>query len=356
MFRAADRPKGARGQIIVVFTLALVAIILMTGVVIDGGYGLAQRRAAQNDADFAALAGARIVAQWISGNTLDGTDANVQAAISYSIQVNGGSPITFGSPDGPTYVNPSGAFTGWVGSGSIPAGTVGVTVSTSRTWRPFFTPIVGINSWTAGASAVARGGYAAGGPAGAVFPAGIAEAFFNDRQPCSGPISTDPSDPCYPAHLTPGELNVPGGFGWMKFGCDGYGLGQEPPANNGGCRTSAVFLDEEMGPPGKSFGCCGAVRQPGSLDRIGSIPGNKVSVDCTAYVSSGAVQIVPVWDSAGGSGANAWYHIVGFTGFQVTGCSGGKNLEGVWRQPFFLGPTTTTPGFAGQALAVELIR
>jgi hypothetical protein len=70
----------------------------------------------------------------------------------------------------------------------------------------------------------------------------------------------------------------------------------------------------------------------------------------------GGVVTIPVWDVAGGSGANAWYHIVGFTGFQITGCDGAKSVTGVWRQPMFLGPTTTTPGFAGQALAVQLLR
>jgi hypothetical protein len=27
-----------------------------------------------------------------------------------------------------------------------------------------------------------------------------------------------------PQHFTPDDLNVPGGFGWLKFGCDGYDL------------------------------------------------------------------------------------------------------------------------------------
>jgi hypothetical protein len=67
---------------------------------------------------------------------------------------------------------------------------------------------------------------------------------------------------------------------------------------------------------------------------------------------------VPIWDVAGGTGSNGWYHIVGFAGFQLTGCSGGKNIEGVWRLPFFLGPTTSTPGPAGvpQSLGVQLVK
>lgn len=47
---------------------------------------------------------------------------------------------------------------------------------------------------------------------------------------------------------------------------------------------------------------------------------------------------------------------IGFAGFQLTECEGGKNISGVWRKQFFLGPTTgSSPGeFA--SLAVQLVR
>ena len=46
----------------------------------------------------------------------------------------------------------------------------------------------------------------------------------------------------------------------------------------------------------------------------------------------------------------------GIAGFQLTNCNGGKDIEGVYRRLFFPGPTTTTPGFTGGALAVQLIK
>jgi hypothetical protein len=345
------------GQILVVFALAATAILLVVGLVIDGGYALAQRRAAQNAADFAALAGARIVAEKISGDTVNGTDANVQGAISTTNQANRGAPITFGSPAGPVYVDADGATTGYVGAGAIPAGTVGVHVGTAINWRPFFLGVIGVNQWTASTVATARGGYAAGGPGGGVFPAGIAQGNFDGRSPCSGPATgVVGGNPCDTMHMTPGSLNVPGGFGWLKFGCAGYGLGQVAPANAGGCSDSKPFLQSEIGPPPSSFGCCTQVGLAGSADLIGNLPGNKVSADCSYYITNRIIVTVPVWDHAGGTGQNAYYHIVGFTGFQITACDGGKDLEGVWRVPFFTGPTTTTPGFAGQALAVQLVK
>ena len=351
-----DRPHG---QIIVLFALVLGVIILGVGLVVDGGNALAERRSAQNAADFGALAGARVIAEWIDLDTNNGTDANVQAAISNAVAANSGAIVTFGSPNGPRYVQDDGALLAYVGNGVIPNRTAGVNVPAQKSWRPFFLGIIGMSSWTASAQATAKGGYSVSGPpAGTLFPVGISTAFFNTYPFCSGPISAIPSDPCYPQHLTPGNLNVPGGFGWLKFGCDGYGLGQDPPANIGGCSNSKPFLQDEIGPPSASYGCCTAVGLPGSADRIGSLPGNKASADCSYYIDNEITVTVPIWDTAGGTGSNGWYHIVGYAGFQLTGCSGGKNIEGVWRKPFFTGPVTSTKPGANVpvSLGVQLIK
>jgi Flp pilus assembly protein TadG len=419
MRRHSRRSGRQLGQTLVLFALvmSLVAIPAI-GLVIDGGYALAQSRASQNAADFASLAGARIIAESIGSNTSVGTDANVMAAIQGSIATNGGSRIQFGPPNGPRYVNSSGGYacadssgiaqpcnasnaaSSYVGSGHIPSTVVaadipleavGVIVGSSRTWTPFFVGSL-VGQWTASATATATGGYAAGSPSqwaatngsGNVFPAGIAQAFFNNisgngtRSPCTGAVTTNVGGggPCDPSALTPGTLNVPGGFGWLKFGIDGNG-GKCDWTNDlgmladGGCDSSKPFLQSEIGhgggvadpTAGDSHGCCTQVGL-GGPDLIGSLPGNKVSANCDWYIANGATVIVPVWDSAGGTGTNAYYHIVGFTGFQITACNGGKDLEGVWRQPFMLGPTSPWPagstggagsGFAGAPLAVQLV-
>lgn len=356
----SDTAPGRRGQMLVLFALSLTAIVLVVGLVIDGGNALVQRRGAQNAADFAALAGARIVAEFVGGDTVNGTDANARAAITNAVAANQGAPITFGSPAGPRYVASNGSLLGFVGTGAIPSTAAGVTLSSSRSWRPYFLGTIGVSSWTASADATATGGFCAdcAPPPGTLFPAAISTSFFSTYPFCDGPVNNIPNDPCEPQRLTPGNLNVPGGFGWLKFGCDGYGLGQDPPANIGGCRNDKPFLQEEIGPPSRSYGCCTAVGLAGSADRIGSLPGNKASADCTYYIDNQITVTVPIWDVAGGTGEGGWYHIVGYAGFQLTACEGGKDIEGVWRKPFFIGPTTTTPGNPAvpQALAVQLVR
>jgi Flp pilus assembly protein TadG len=67
----SSRRSGQRGQILVLFVIALVAIIAGVGLVIDGGFAFAQRRNEQNAADLAAFAGANAL--------LNGQDANAAA-------------------------------------------------------------------------------------------------------------------------------------------------------------------------------------------------------------------------------------------------------------------------------------
>jgi hypothetical protein len=342
---------------IALFALASTGIILAVGLTIDGGYAFAQRRGSQNAADFAALAGARVVAEFVAGDTTNGNDANVTAAITAAIQANGDTPITFSAPNGPIYITSSGTpngFVGTMGDGKIPAGTAGVSVGTSKSWKPFFLGVIGVGNWTASSVATAKGGWSLAGPPGDVFPAGVSKATYDTYPLCSGDVGSSPD--CAPVHLTPGSLNVPGGFGWLKFGaagkCTGFGLGMI----NAGCDNSRPFLQSEIGPPANSYGCCTAVTHGAApADRIGSLPGNKVSADCSYYIDNDVTVIVPIWDVAGGTGANAWYHIIGFAGMQLTACDGGKDIEGVLRQLILPGPTTTDPQPNGASLGVQLI-
>src|SRR5688572_24258346 len=69
-----DARRNERGQIIIIFVLAIVAVIGMVGIVLDGGSAYAQRRDEQNVADLAAVAGAT------AHLNTDGDDATREAA------------------------------------------------------------------------------------------------------------------------------------------------------------------------------------------------------------------------------------------------------------------------------------
>jgi Flp pilus assembly protein TadG len=68
------RGRRADGQIIVVAALAMVAMIGMAALVLEGGNAYAQQRVVQNGADGAANAGAVALAQRLGGVTKTDTD------------------------------------------------------------------------------------------------------------------------------------------------------------------------------------------------------------------------------------------------------------------------------------------
>jgi hypothetical protein len=370
---AQPQTKQERGQVLVIVAVGMTVLLMISGLVLDGGFGLAQRRWAQNAADLSALAGARVIASFVSGDTANGTDANVVLSIDQTVAANQLPPVTYGAPDGPQYVNVEGSSLGYVGTGTIPAGTAGVSVRVNKTWRPFFASLFGAGDWTTNATATARGGYRAGGPPpGSLLPIGVSEETYNSFDVC--PAGT-PTAQCTVVDLTEGDLNVPGGFGWLKFGCGDsiddngnvFGLGQTSPPP--GCENNKPFLEGEWGNlgadppiPPNTYGCCTEVGLPGSGDDIGSLPGNKASLNDSTpgvayYIQNEVVGFVPIWDYAAGNGSNAYYHIIGFAGFQITHIKGAKDIEGILRQVIFPGPVSTTaPGFAGAPLATQLIR
>ena len=56
--------RSDSGQILVIFAVAMVALILITGLVIDGGNAFLHRRDSQNSADIAAMAATKRLADY----------------------------------------------------------------------------------------------------------------------------------------------------------------------------------------------------------------------------------------------------------------------------------------------------
>jgi Putative Flp pilus-assembly TadE/G-like len=303
--------RHQRGQAIPLLALALAAILTGVAVVVDGGYAFAQRRESQNAADFAAMAGTRVVGQHLIHKTTSA--ANVQGAVEDALDANGAVLVSA------LYIDEAGnALGSVVGATSIPGNAFGVVVEAKTEWQPFLLGIIGITDWAANAVATAKTpGTALGG---GVMPVGIESNTYDGLDEC--PL-TDLDD-CLNQALTSGRLNDPGQFGWLKFGLDGNGgkcnwessLGM---LADGGCESSKTFLDSQIGPPADSHGCCTAVGQDGSVDLIGGLTGNEWG-DLSFYIDNEIPVWVPIWDyTDGGTGTNASYHIVGFGAIVFTG-------------------------------------
>ncbi|MBA3235958.1 MAG: Tad domain-containing protein [Chloroflexi bacterium] len=132
--RSSTRHDGQRGQILAIFALALVAIVAGVGLVIDGGFTFAQRRAEQNAADLASLAGANAL--------LSGKDATAAAKAAAA---------TNGYPDG------AGGVTVNV---NVTPTTVQVDIGAPH--QNYFAGVVGQGSWPVNVTATALAGIPTG--------------------------------------------------------------------------------------------------------------------------------------------------------------------------------------------------
>lgn len=148
---------GRRGQTLVIFALALVAMLTMVALVVDGGNAFAQQRRTQNGLDAAAEAGAVQLARRLVG--LPGTDAEWDQRVLQAVtDTAAANAIT--STDTPQYTDFDGNHLGPVGAGSIPAGTYGVFAGGRRDFPTVIAGVVGLTTITASANATAITGWA----------------------------------------------------------------------------------------------------------------------------------------------------------------------------------------------------
>ncbi len=134
---AAIDGERQRGQMLALFAICLVAIIAMTGLVIDGGMTFTQRRDQQNVADAAAMAGAYAYAM-----TSDAATAVTQAQ--NTATANG---YTHGQDGAIVNVTVSTA-----------TGVATVIASVTKPHRNYFSGIVGFGSWDVSVTASAIAG------------------------------------------------------------------------------------------------------------------------------------------------------------------------------------------------------
>jgi Flp pilus assembly protein TadG len=139
----------------VLAALALVALLGLTGIVIDGGRAYSDHRQAQNAADAAALAGAGA----LNNSMLDSTKtaADIWNAVLSKTQGNATSntPTCYYVDSAGTILNPGTLCSAYVGR-TVPANATGVEVHASDTQKSAFVQVLGISTFSAGGTAQAQ--------------------------------------------------------------------------------------------------------------------------------------------------------------------------------------------------------
>lgn len=167
---ASPEATGERGQIIVLFALALVAIVAMVGLVLDGGGTFAQRRDQQSAADMAALAGAN---DFLINNDAGAATTRARAVAASNGFTHGANGVT-------------------VDVSIATSNGAEVTVVINGQHRNGFAGVVGMTTWPVSVTATAQTGFpdTATGAAPMLFSV---DAFGPNGQPL--PAYGNPSSP-----------------------------------------------------------------------------------------------------------------------------------------------------------------
>jgi Flp pilus assembly protein TadG len=294
----------AQGQILPLFAGALLVLILVVGLVIDGGNVFLQQRDSQNGADIGAMAGTKRLADYYVKGTAYTVADNVFTAITTRMTENN----CPGTPSNCTwtakYVGPrTGA--GFMDLGPVTAGdtapptvsgqkALGVRVDVHRTPQTYLLGIIGQSAWNVNTSATALAGKPTGAPAGQLLPIGLTEL---------------PTQEGAVYALTSGS-NGPGNFGWVSW--DG--------SNNAGSLATSLCTPnnpaftlpyEFPGDPGKTNASSVRACLQKWVD-------NQQTVLIPIVLKSND-PAAPPGCSTGGNGNNFTYCIVAIAAFVITG-------------------------------------
>jgi Flp pilus assembly protein TadG len=319
--------QGERGQILAIVAGGITALLLLAGLVLDGGIAFFNRRDAQNLADTAALAGTRVIQQHYMAPSAENNDqGDVYAAVQNSITNNGCASV---GAVPCTWVGffVKGGITGPIeqddvsnDGSAIPANAQGVHVYVNRQPGAFLVRLAGIASWNITAEAI---GYVRGAgvaPPGKLIPIALKQ----DTTPGS-------YNPGQEYDLTDG-MDAPGGFGYLSW--DG--------SNNAGALADAICTPNN--PP---------FTMPTSFP---ADPGKTNADDVRAcldkWISSGETVLIPIYDTVTGTGNGAVYHIVALAAFVVTSHDqpAVDNLQGNFVEIY---PYSDVPAGVGTSLPSE---
>jgi len=350
-----------RGQALVLMVGAMVAVIAMVALIVDGGNAWSQQRIVQNGSDATAEAAAIVMAQRFAGASAPapGWDATVESALTAAGAANGitvsaayytdicGIPL---APDGSAALNADGsanlAVADQVGSGSLPTTVsttpdcpshvvgpaAGVLVLGQKVIQTYLAGAIGLSAITVSKQATAAAGYlqescsADQGAACALLPVTIPV----DIVSCDGsnnPINTGTPWVLGQVYKVPLCKNGPGNVGWLDWTPPGGGTSELINSINTP-NNPAISL-----PSWQYITSTGNVNSKGVETAIRNYDGQIVLIpqfDLTCNTgnngsppdsTSPAINTAPNYgcpaNDLGGNGQNQWYRLPSFAHFQL---------------------------------------
>ena len=352
-----------RGQVLVLMVGGLLAVVILVGLVVDGGNLWAQQRIVQNGADAAAEAGAIVMAERLAGATepTGGWDARVANRVAASATANGltsqiayytdicGIPLTSTGAAALNGDTENLAVAAQVGSG-IPTSTsvapncpaqivgppAGVLVLGNKSASTYFASAMGFGEIGVGQRATAVSGYLQGvcdateGNACAMLPITIPVNVVT----CDGqnrPLNTSIPWARHEVYKIPLCGNSPGNVGWLDWSPPGGGASElacaiENPSNPPFDIPSWQYV-MQPGNVNGGGGTCDGEALDGVEDEIREYNGQIVyipmfDVMCGVEPFHPDVELQPNYgcpanELDGGNGNNLWYRFPSLAYFEL---------------------------------------
>jgi len=289
-----------QGQSVVIVALAILVLIGVAGLGLDGANAFNRRRNAANAADAAAMAGANVLITQQKQSPVGPSSAVYSEVASY-LNDHGIDPNDANNPWTAYYVDSSGNRLGAVSNSSSDVNTSakGISVDVRNTFNTWFMPLLGRPTLTVGNSSTAIFGPhdVGSGVLPITLEESIADAMVNNT---SYVFNGNPHDP---------NNIAPGNFGQISLNPD-----EDIPntvGNNGDCMDPSGDLDNPS-----YWWCNGTTHQIDNGQWLWGKPGQvagQLQDEVQYRIDTNPIGLIPVYDTWNElPGNNAQYHIVGF--------------------------------------------
>ena len=340
--RRASR-REERGQILVIVGVAMVLLVAIVGLVVDGGHAWGEQRDTQNASDASAEAGALKLAENLSFKACADNpvqcDGNTPPAPNGNAEVRG-AVLAAASARGVTideawYTDYFGAHVGGaplIGPGQLaggpaPTAAEGVAVTGKKTFNTYIAQVIGIHDMTARTPATAVSGYVQDVGRGNVMPVTIPINVTS----CTNTNNVVPGSIAWPLNqdqIIPLCSSGPGNVGWLDW---------TPPAGGTSELQQAILNPDnpELSIPGWYF-----------VAETGNVSSAQIQNALMTYAPGNQEILLPLFDatcdseppnpdrsactSGAGNGQNQWYHLAGWVSFDLewVDLNGGRRVCG----------------------------